>query len=179
MGKLVKVLMLLFGCYCAAQPYFSTSSGKVEFNASTPLETIFATNKDVKAILDVHKAEIAAVVQVKAFEFKRKLMQEHFNESYMESHTFPKAVFSGKIISFSTEGLKSTPKEYVIQGNLSVHGVTKAIETKATIFSKGESIEVLSTFYIKPEDYGIKVPKIMFNKIAENVKVTLAFQLKK
>lgn len=179
MGKLLKVLMLLVGCHCAAQEYYATSSGKVEFNASTPLETIFASNKEVKAILDTHKAEIAAVVQIPAFEFKRKLMQEHFNENYMESHTFPKAVFRGKIIGFTADGLQSTPKEYTLKGNLTIHGVTKAIETKATVSSKAETVEIVSNFSIKPEDYGIKVPKIVFNKIAENVEITLAFQLKK
>lgn len=160
-----------------AQDTFKTSKGEIEFNASTPLEDIHAVNKVVNAILKTATGDFASVLLMKDFNFKRSLMQEHFNENYVESETYPKAYFSGKIQNFKADELTSTPKEYDIKGKMTIHGVTKTFNTKASLSKKTGSITLDAGFIIKPEEYKIKVPKLLFKKIAQEVKVDIKFAL--
>ena len=176
-------IIILFLLFCAttisAQEKYYTKSGAIIFESSVPsFEEVKATNSKVTAIFKPETGAIAALALTKAFRFKIALMEEHFNENYAESNKFPKATFSGKIQNYTTKMLK-TESNVSIKGKLTFHGVTKEIKVPATIFQKSSSIHLTSSFTIKPEDFGIEIPKLVRKKIADKVDVTLNFELKK
>ena len=170
-------MLLLVGHLILAQSNLRTTTGAITFNASTPLENIHAVNSEVNAILNVKNGEFASVLLMKDFQFKRALMQEHFNENYVESESYPKAYFSGELRNFKVEDLSSSPKEYFIAGKLTIHGVTKPFATKAVLSNVSGGIRMESEFIIKPEEYNIKVPKLLFKKIAQEVEVVITFTM--
>ena len=161
------------------QTKYRTSSGEINFNASTPLEDIDATNKEVNAILELESGKFATVMLIKDFQFRRKLMQEHFNENYMESDQYPKAIFTGIIDNFNSEGSSSEEQKKPISGEITIHGVKRPLNTTASIKMGKQTIEIRSDFIIKPEDHNIEVPSIVFKKIAREVKVHVELILRK
>ena len=113
-------------------------------------------------------------VLIKGFEFKKALMQEHFNENYLESDKFPKATFKGKIVNNSDVNYKKDGTYKVkTKGQLTIHGVTKEVEADGTIEVKGGKIVGTSTFNVNPEDYKISIPNLVRDKIAKQIKVTV------
>lgn len=157
----------------SAQTYISRN-GRITFFSKAPVENIEANNNDVTSFLDTKKGEAAFVALIKSFKFKKALMEEHFNENYMESNTFPKANFKGTItdlskVNFSKDG--SYP--VTVKGDLTLHGVTKNIEAPATISISGGKISANSKFNIKVKDYNIKIPTTVINNIAETISVTV------
>lgn len=174
---LIFALSLSLGNHFAiGQNVYKTNSGRVEFNASTPLEDIRAVNKDVNALLK-ETGEFAVVLLIREFDFRRKLMQEHFNENYLESDTYPKSYFLGKIKEADLRELDETPLDLTISGKLNLHGVTKNVTVSARISKKRGEILLNSTFIIRPEDYKVAIPTLMFKKIAREVEVSFAFQM--
>lgn len=172
------ILLFLVTTAFYAQEKYYTKSGTLVFESSVAsFEEVKATNSKVTAIFKKETGDVAALALVKAFRFKIALMEEHFNENYAESNKFPKAKFSGKIQSYNLEML-SKETQVVLKGNLTFHGVTQQIETPATISSKNNTIYLTASFKLKPEDFGIKIPKIVRNKIAKKVDVSLNFELK-
>jgi polyisoprenoid-binding protein YceI len=138
------------------------------------MEEIEAHNRQVVSSLDCSTGDIAFLLLIKSFEFKRALMQEHFNEEYMESDKLPKAGFKGKItnlkqIDFKKDG--TYPAE--VTGDLTIHGVTKSVTFKGTLEIKGTTITANSKFVLIPQDYGIKIPSLVENKIAKEMQVTV------
>lgn len=175
------ILFLLIAFSLGGQPgygqeRYKTVSGKVTFNASTPLEDIQANNQQVNAILK-NSGEFAVVLLVKEFEFPRKLMQEHFNENYLESDTFPKSYFVGEIPNFRPESITETSERVTIKGKLHLHGVTQQVTVAGNIKRVDKGIQLQSKFSIRPEDYAIEIPTLMFKKIAEEVQVSFEFSL--
>jgi len=163
-----------------AQKYM-TKNGHIKFYSETPLETIRADNNQVNAALDVQTGDIVFKVLIKSFQFEKALMQEHFNENYLESDKFPNSTFQGKIsnlssIDFSKEG----SYEAVIEGDMNIHGVTKKISQKGTFTVKsGDKIHGASKFNVKPADYNIKIPGTVIDNIAESIEVTVDIELSK
>ncbi|MCW5517068.1 YceI family protein [Muriicola sp. Z0-33] len=170
-------ILLLFGNLIIGQTNLKTSEGAITFNASTPLEDIYAVNNEVNAILQLENGQFAAVLLMKDFRFKRALMQEHFNENYVESERYPKAYFTGRIIDFNIEEVPYSEKEFTIEGKLTIHGLTRSLTTKNTLKKHTDGIEMKSVFMIKPEEFNIKVPKLLFKKIAQEVLVEVHFLL--
>lgn len=158
-----------------SQSTYQTTRGEVSFNASTPLEDIVAVNTDVNAIMKIENGKFASVLLVSDFKFERKLMQEHFNENYMESTTYPKAYFSGIIIDVREEDLTDTPGNYKVEGKLTMHGVTKQWNAIARLSKKAGGVLLETSFIVAPEEFNIEVPKLLFKKIAQEVKVDIAF----
>ena len=157
-----------------------TRTGEIKFEASMPaFEEIAAKNNTVSCIFDVTTGEIAALALVKAFRFKVPLMEEHFNENYMESSKFPKATFKGKIVNFDASKITSKKTDFDLEGDLTIHGVSKKVKTKITFVQSGEKLISTSTFKVKPIDFNIKIPSIVKSKIAETVEVNLKFELEK
>jgi polyisoprenoid-binding protein YceI len=155
-----------------------TRSGEIKFEASMPaLEEIAATNNTASCILDESNGNFVALALVKGFKFKAPLMEEHFNENYIESSKFPKATFKGKILNFDAKKLTAKKTDYDLEGDLTLHGVTKKIKTKISFSVNGGKMTVISNFTVKPIDYKIEIPSIVKNKIAENVKVAINFIL--
>jgi polyisoprenoid-binding protein YceI len=153
--------------YC--QNYL-TKTGFIGFYSKTPLEDIKAENNQVYAVLDPASHHIAFAVLLKGFIFTKELMQEHFNENYVESDKFPKATFSG-ICSGEMDFSKDGTYQVVVKGDLTLHGVTKTIETTAQLEVKKDHINGTSVFKLKPEDFNISIPSIVRDKITSEISV--------
>ncbi len=172
-------LAILFTLQSFGQEKFITKSGLVAFEASVPsFEEIKAENNKVTAILKTDTGKIAVLGLVQGFRFKIALMEEHFNESYAESEQYPKTLFLGKIIDFSKEKFKNEEAVAVIlEGDFTFHGVTKQIRTPATMSYKDTHYILSTNFSLTAANYNIKIPKIVRNKIADDVSVQLFFEL--
>ena len=170
--------LLSLGGY--AQKYM-TKTGFIRFYSETPIETIQADNKQVNAALDSQTGDLVFKVLMKSFLFEKALMQEHFNENYVESDKFPNATFQGKVtnlsqIDFGNEGTY----EANIEGDLTIHGVTQKISEKGTFVVKGgDKVHGTSKFLVKPADYQIKIPGAVVKNIAETIEVTVDVELTK
>ena len=169
--------LLGFAYMGQAQEKLRTSKGRVDFNASTPLQDIEAKNKEVNAILELASGRLAVVMLIQDFQFRRELMEEHFNENYMESDKFPKAYFTGQIRNYDPEAIDSSPKRMEVDGQLTIHGVTRDIREEIEIRRGPKSLEISSSFIVRPADHDIEVPRLVFKKIAEEVEVSLNFEL--
>lgn len=174
MKKLGLVLGLIAFCTAVqAQKYF-TRTGEISFFSSTSVEDIEAHNKTVTAVFDSESGAIQFSVTMKAFHFEKALMEEHFNENYVESDEFPKSSFKGKIVDMASINLK---KDGVytsdITGKLTIHGVTQEITTQATFTVKGGEILGESKIQINPEDYKIEIPGVVREKIAKELEVKM------
>jgi len=157
-----------------------TRAGEIKFEASMPgIEEVAGTSTTSSCVLDKSTGEIAVLILIKSFKFKAPLMEEHFNENYMESNTFSKATFKGKLVSFDALKVSDKAQIYDVEGDLTIHGVTKKIKTKITLTPSGEKLIVTSGFTVKPVDYGIKIPSLVKSKIAENATISLKFNLEK
>lgn len=176
--KTVMIALFLFS-HSFAQQKLITKTGTVSFEASVPsFEEVAAKNKSVTAIIDTSNGEFAALALVKAFRFKNALMEEHFNENYAESSKFPKATFKGKIENFSLDNLTNSKKTVKINGELTFHGVTKQLnDCLATVIKTEKGIQLEGSFKVLASDFNIKIPKIVSNKIAEDILVNFLFEL--
>jgi YceI-like domain len=155
-----------------------TRTGVIKFEATMPgIEEIAGTNSTSSCILDKATADFVAQVLVKAFKFKSPLMEEHFNENYMESTKFPKSTFKGKILNFVAANLSATKTTYDLEGDLTMHGVTKKIKTKITLVLNAGKLTATSNIVVKPQDYNIEIPNLVKDKIAKEVKVVMNFIL--
>lgn len=159
-----------------AQEKYIDRRGKASFFSSAPLEDIKAENDQVVSVIDTGTGEIVASMLMRSFDFRKALMEEHFNETYIESHKYPKAIFKGRItnmdeIDFSKDGKYTLD----VTGEITLHGVTKPLSVKAeAVVSKGV-IQAKSVFPLTVKDFDIKVPRLVINNIAEVVEVTIAF----
>jgi hypothetical protein len=173
---LIAVSFLIGNSLLAQQ--FMTRTGEVKFEATMPgIEEIAGTNKTSSCIFNEGTGDFAALVLVKGFKFKSPLMEEHFNENYMETNKFPKSTFKGKVLNFDAKKLSATKTEFDIEGDLMIHGVTKKVKTKGTFTLVSGKVFVTTAFDVKPQDYAIEIPSLVKDKIAKNAKVTLNFTL--
>mgnify|MGYP001335518115 CR=1 FL=1 len=177
MIKIIIVFILLSPIF--SNSIYFTRSGFVSFFSSTPIEDIKAKNNQVTCILDMETGKTSFRIPIRGFEFKNALMQEHFNENYLESEKYPNASFNGKIENWGKDILKQTPQNVTIVGEMSIHGVTKAIEEIGTIIFDNNKLRGTATFNIMLEDYDVKIPKILTKNIAESVKINIKLNLKK
>jgi polyisoprenoid-binding protein YceI len=179
MKKYGFVIFLFLSLSFLAQEKYYTKSGEITFESSVPtFEEIKASNTKVTAIIK-DNGEIASLTLVKAFQFKIALMEEHFNENYIESDKYPKATFSGKIINFSMNDLSTEEQEFSVKGNLLLHGVEKEISVLSKIKKVDDTIYFISNFSLIPADFAIEIPKIVQTKIAKQIDVFLAFKMTK
>ncbi len=177
--KTLLVSVLFIGLNCIAQTKYITKIGNVNFEASVPsFEEVAAKNNSVTAIVNSENGEFAALALVKAFRFKNALMEEHFNENYAESDKFPKATFKGTIENFSIESLSSLKSIFKINGQLTFHGVTKDIQNcKTSIIKTEKGILMEGSFKVLASDFDIEIPKVVSNKISEDILVNFKFEL--
>jgi polyisoprenoid-binding protein YceI len=113
-------------------------------------------------------------VLMKGFEFERALMQEHFNENYVESHKFPKGDFKGHVenngeINYAKDGIYNAKAK----GQLTIHGVTKDVETTGKITVKNGKIATVADFIVQLSDYSISIPSLVSDKISNTVKINV------
>ncbi|MHA7057562.1 YceI family protein [Aquimarina sp. M1] len=170
------LFLLVSGCILAQGKYL-TKKGTISFEASVPsFEEVKAKNTTVTAILNTDTGEFAALALIKGFRFKNALMEEHFNENYIESDDYPKATFKGKLVGFDLNNIKN---DYSIKGTLTLHGKSQEIETKGSLKKDNEIISISSSFITKPEEFNIKIPSIVSKKIADDISVSINFILEK
>lgn len=171
-------LSLLMGNIAFSQKLM-TRTGEAKFDATseTSIEEIKGTNNSVSCILDQSTGDIVALVLVKSFKFKSPLMEEHFNENYMESTKYPKANFKGKISNFDAKKLSATKTTYDVEGDLTIHGVTKKIKAKINLTSAGGKVAATTDFKVALSDYNISLPSLVKDKFAKEVKISMKFSL--
>ncbi len=153
---------------------FITRQGQVSFFSYTSVENIEAKNNQVLSIIDFSKNEIAVSMLMNAFVFKKSLMHEHFNESYIESDLYPKATFEGSILDF--DPLATGTQTKIIKGELTIHGITKEIEIKTSIENNNGTYLLNGDFELIVKDFDIKIPPILAPNIAKIISVKFRFE---
>jgi len=170
---IIPLLILFLPLFVAAQKYKLTSS-EVSFFSEAPLENIEAHNDQTTSLFDVTTGEIAFVVPIKGFQFKKSLMQEHFNENYMESDKYPNGTFKGKVSGYDPE--KSGKQTAVAEGDLTIHGVTRKVRIEGTLEFQSGKATMNAKFPVKLEDHDIEIPTVVFFNIAEVIEVTVQLE---
>ena len=170
---LLLLALPLFTTSYAQHKYF-TKTGKITFTSKAPLEKIEAKNKTAVAVIDTKSGALQFALQMKGFEFEKALMEEHFNENYVETDKYPKAEFKGMIINnkeinYSKDGLYTAK----VKGKLTIHGETKDIETTATLKITGNKLNTVSTFNILISDYKISIPSVVKDKLSNEVAIVV------
>lgn len=181
----MKQLILFFaltagiGLQGQAQKYF-TKGGRIDFDATSPAspEKIQAVNRTVTCVMDAANGNIQFSVLVKGFIFERALMQEHFNENYMESEKFPKSDFKGTItnnssVNYSKDGSYSV----TVKGKLTIHGETRDVEAPGKLVVQGGKITATANFTVPLADYKIAIPGVVADKINKNAKIDVTCSL--
>lgn len=182
MKNILIAIISLLTYQANGQTLYMTRSGQISFYSKTPMENIDAVNNEVTSMLNPQSGELVFAVLIKSFRFERALMEEHFNENYMESTRFPKATFSGKIVNLDEIDFKKNGKYNAkVEGELTIHGVKKNTSAVGTIEIIGDKIIAVSDFILKPTDFDIKIPTLVADKIAEtiDVKVNCQYEIKK
>ena len=169
-------LLLIFSIDLFSQKFISRNS-QVNFNASTILEEIRAINNNVSCILDTENGNVAIQMKMISFKFKKALMEEHFNEKYVESEKYPNSNFVGEILNWDKSLLNGDMHNIICKGRITIHGVSKSIETQSTIQKINKKIIIISNFTLANSDFNIKIPKLVKDKISETVEVNLNIQL--
>lgn len=153
---------------------YMTKNGYIGFHSNTPIEDIKADNNQVAGVIDTSTGEMVLQVLIKSFHFEKTLMEEHFNENYLESDKFPKATFTGKILNTADMNfLKPGTYDGQVEGDLTIHGVTNKVNAKGTIEVSAGGITATSKFNLVPEDYKINIPGVVRNNIAKTLEVTV------
>lgn len=175
----ILMILLVMAQHLQAQKYM-TQNGVISFYSSTPVEDIEAVNNQVSAVLNAENGEIAAVLLMKAFSFEKALMQEHFNEKFVESEKYPKSTFKGKIVDFDKLDVsEAQTNKVIIKGSLSIHGVTQDIEVNAVMVNKGELMDLKFKFQVEVADYDIEIPGPVKEKIAKTIDIDAHFTMNK
>lgn len=175
--KTLRILsfLLLIGAVAYSQDKYFTKTGKIFFQcAKSPLEKVEATNKSTTCVLDTKTGNMQFAVMMKGFEFEKALMQEHFNENYVESTKFPKADFKGQVennpeIDYSKDGTYAAK----VKGKLQIHGKTEDVETTGTIVVKNGKISSRAVFTVLLSDFDIAIPSLVSDKISNTVNITV------
>lgn len=173
--RLLTILILVIPFSLQAQKY-SVESGVITFFSDATLEDIKADNKKVASLFNSATGDIAFSVPIKEFQFEKSLMQEHFNEKYLESDKFPKASFQGKVSGFDAKA--SGEQQVTTNGKLTIHGCTQDVVIPGTIQVMGAKLVMQAKFIVKLEAYKVAIPQLMWQNIAEEVEVTVNFTYK-
>lgn len=173
MKKLILfIAIIIIGNFAQGQERYFTQTGHIDFYSHAPLEDIRANNEQVAAFLYTESGEISFGLLIKSFEFEKALMQKHFNENYMESDKYPKAVFKGKIEDFSSVDLNQKGKvEVIVSGQLIIRDKKKELSTNVILDIKEKEIVATTTFKAKPADFNITIPNTVKDNIAKDIEV--------
>ncbi|WP_247232553.1 YceI family protein [Telluribacter sp. SYSU D00476] len=175
------ILLLLIGLTAsgpvrAQSNLYATATGQTSFFSETPAENITAVNKKTQAILNTSTGELAIRMNMRDFDFPNELMEEHFNENYLESEKYPTATFRGKVDQ-TVDYTQNGTYEVSTTGAFTIHGVTQNRTLKGQLIVKDKTISISSDFEVALADHKIEVPKIVFMKIAQVIKVKARYQL--
>jgi polyisoprenoid-binding protein YceI len=149
---------------------FTGKNGEINFFSETPIEDISAVNNKVSAVFDGSTNDLVFQLNITDFKFPIALMQEHFNENYLESDLYPKSNFIGRVVNIMDE-------QATVSGDLTIHGITNSIDVVGSFIKSKNSVLINSQFIVKLKDYNIKIPKIVMYKIAEEIEVKVNIEL--
>lgn len=175
----VCMLCLLMATALKAQRYY-TKSGMINFDATSPSspEKIEGINRTATCVIDIQAGAIQFAVLMKGFAFERALMEEHFNENYVESAKYPKAEFKGKLKDMENVNLSKDGTYTVkVKGNLTMHGVTKEVETDGKLVVQAGKISAIAEFDVKLSDFSISIPGLVADKVAKVAKIKVSCSL--
>jgi polyisoprenoid-binding protein YceI len=179
MKKIILIGMLYISAIGFSQQKMISKSGKITFEGSVPsFEEVKATNSSVTFVVNPATGEIASLALMKGFRFKVALMEEHFNENYVESDQYPKATFKGKIEGFDLNSLAANPKDFTIKGKLELHGKSKDITTTARISKSASGISITSDFSVNASDFNIAIPSLVKSKVSNKINIQIDAVLK-
>ncbi|WP_291122449.1 YceI family protein [Flavobacterium sp. UBA6046] len=179
MKKITLLLLLSISNIIIAQKEMITDKGIINFEASVPLfEEVKASNETAQCVLNIKTGEIYSLSLIKDFHVKIAIMEDHFNEYYLESDHYPKATFKGRILGFNWNIIGTSPKEFKMKGKLEIHGKSKEITTIVFLRKVEDGLEIISNFDINIKDFNIEVPKVLSMKVAETVNVKTEFFVK-
>jgi len=171
--RLLTILLLIFvSGKSVDKAIFITKNADISLFSKAPIENIDAISKNGYGIINADNGEIQFGVSIRSFKFRKSLMQEHFNENYMESDKYPIAKFKGKINS-PIDITKNGEYPVTVTGDLEVHGVTKKRTLPGVIKILNGKLEVTSVFDVKCQDHNIKIPALVFKNIAETIQITM------
>ena len=176
MKIIILFLFLVINNVAHAQQKLYTKNGSITFTSKAPIQTIEAVNNKVLSVWETATGNIEFSLLIKGFQFPKALMQEHFNENYLESDKFPKATFKGvlensKNIVFTSDNVQNVK----VNGVLTMHGISKPIAIPATIRIKNGEVSAVSNFVISLDDYSIKIPSVVSESI--NKKITIQINI--
>jgi hypothetical protein len=176
MKKIILVILFFIINNINAQKEIMTTRGHINFEASVPLfEEVNATNETTQCVLNTKNGEIKSIVRMKDFRFKLSLMENHFNEKYLESNRYPKAILKGKIQGFNWNNIGTTAKEFKMKGKLEMHGISKEITTTVYLRKIEDGLEIISDFSLNIHDFNIEIPQMLSMKVAEKVNIKTLF----
>ncbi|PXY44408.1 YceI family protein [Flavobacterium hydrophilum] len=179
MKKNIFIAILFVSAIGISQEKKISKTGKITFEASVPsFEEVKATNTNVTFVLNPATGEIACLALMKGFRFKVALMEEHFNENYIESDQYPKAIFKGKIENFALNSLTAGSQDFTIKGKLELHGKVKDITANARISMLGSGISIVSNFDVNASDFNIAIPSLVKNKVSNKINIQIVAILK-
>jgi polyisoprenoid-binding protein YceI len=170
---IISMICLVFSTVAFSQKMM-TRSGEIKFDATVPgaMDPVVGTSTTVSSIFDKATGDFVVQGMVKSFKFKSPLMEEHFNENYMESDKLPKTSFKGKVLNY--DGKTGT---YDVEGDLTIHGVTNKVKTKVTISNANGKLSIVGNFVVKLKDYKIDVPAMAKKTLAETAKISIKLEL--
>ncbi|AWO02298.1 YceI family protein [Chitinophaga alhagiae] len=165
------ITFLLLG-RLAAQDVYSCRNATLGFFSSAPLEDIEAKTSQGASAINIKTKAVYFKVPINTFQFKKKLMQEHFNENYLESDKYPHAEFKGKILE-AVDLTQNGTYPVTVEGALNIHGVTRNYREKGTITVQNGKINATAKFTVRVADHKIKIPTLVVKNIAEVVEVSV------
>lgn len=172
--------LLLLGLHASAQDRVFTRSGTIIFSSDTPLEKIEATNNKGTCAIDLKTGRVQFAVLIKGFAFRKALMEEHFNENYMESSKHPKATFSGQFVDFDRYKIEGGHEAQMeLSGEFTIHGVSQTRTVQVSFKPSEQGVVATCMFNVKPEDHDIKIPGVVRDNIAQEIQVTISTTLQK
>ena len=170
--QIISIFLFLI-CFSANAQQYLAKDGIISFFSKAPVEDISAINNKVSAVYDAKTKELVFQLNITDFIFPKSLMQEHFNENYMESDIFPTSTFVGKVVSHKNEVTN-------VEGKLTIHGETNFINVAGNLLIHENTVYISAVkFIIKLKDYKIKVPRIVMYNIAEEIEIKVNIEMKK
>ena len=166
------LLFSLLSAFTAYSQIYLCKGGSISFFSETPIENIDAHSTNLNSILNTSTGEVVFMVPITSFKFAKALMQEHFNEKYLESDKFPSATFKGKI-NETIDYTKDGTYPITATGKLTVHGVEKERTEKGTLTIKNGVISIETSFKVLVKDHNVEIPTLVMQNIAEAVLVKI------
>ncbi|MBT1685910.1 YceI family protein [Dawidia soli] len=169
--RVILVVLVLATVLPALGQKYKAEKGYASFFSKATVEDIKAENTQISSLFNAASGDIAFSIPIKGFQFDKALMQEHFNEKYMETEKYPTATFAGKLQGYSSGG--AATQSVTAKGKLNIHGVVRPVEIAGQVEKQGDKLLMKSSFVVKLADYNVQIPKLLWQNIAEQVDVTI------